>query len=213
MTDLISRIQDRLSALGLSAHAASMAAFGRGDVIRDILNQRVRHPRSDTLTRLAAILETDEAWLMGRSTSATPTPRDVPVFRANSIPDSPSNATKGTLLLEETAVEYVNRPTGLRNAQGVYAFFITDDGMAPRFETGELVYVSSERPPRVGDYVLAVFRLSPDSQDQSCVARLSARDERTVTLTRFAPPWRETLAHSIILRLHKILTFNDMAGL
>jgi len=212
MSDIARRIQDRLTALGLSAHAASVAAFGRGDAIRDILNGRVRHPRADTIARLAAALQTTEAWLLGGGTAAGGAPRDVPVFRANRIEDAAADGG-GALRLEESAVEYVNRPAGLTGARGVYAFFIADDRMAPRFETGELVYVSAERPPRVGDYVLAVFRIAPDALEQACVARLAARDEATVTLLRFNPPWQEVLGRGIVSRLHKILTFNDMAGL
>lgn len=212
MSDLARRIQDRLAALGLSPHAASMAAFGRGDAIRDILNGRVRHPRSDTVARLAAVLHTTEAWLLGGGIAAAGAVRDVPVFRANRIED-PAGRADGALRLEETAVEYVNRPAGLTGARGIYAFFIPDDRMAPRFETGELVYVSAERPPRVGDYVLAVFRIAPDALEQTCAARLTARDEATITLHRFNPPWREVLGRGIVSRLHKILTFNDMAGI
>lgn len=214
MSDLADRIQNRLSALGITAHRASIDAFGRGDVIRDILNRRVENPRADTLRRLALVLQTSEAWLIGSEPppqAATSPARDVPVFRANRIAD-PDVAVPAGLRLEEDATEYVNRPAGLAGARGIYAFFIADDGMAPRFETGELVYVSADRPPRIGDYVLARFRLSSDGLEQATVARLTARDAAGVTLARFNPPWRETLSDAVIVALHKILTFNDLAG-
>ena len=212
MDHLRDRIRERLGVLGLSAHRASVLAFGRGDVIRDILNGRVRHPRSDTLVRLAESLGVAESWLIGGD-AGTATARDVPVFRASRIPAGESRALPGGLTLSEEAAEYVPRPSGLAGARGIYAVFIPDDAMAPRFEAGELVYASENRPPRTGDYVLARIRMALDAPEEALVARLDGRGEAGVTLSRLRPPSTEVLSLRVVVALHKILTFNDLAGI
>ena len=58
------RITDRLQALGLTPNAASVKAGLPRDAVRDILQGKSRHPRADTLLKLARALECDLSYLL-----------------------------------------------------------------------------------------------------------------------------------------------------
>lgn len=67
LQDVLSRIESRLSALGLSAHAASLAAK-KPDAIRNlrraVQNGERRGVTTETLAALAPVLGTSAAWLL-----------------------------------------------------------------------------------------------------------------------------------------------------
>ena len=58
------RIQARLDELQISANKASLRAGLPRDAIRDILSGKSRHPRADTLLKIAAALEIDPSALL-----------------------------------------------------------------------------------------------------------------------------------------------------
>ena len=67
LEDILARIESRLKALGLSAHAASRAAK-RPDAIRNLKRAVKNHDRrgitTETLMALAPVLQTTAAWLL-----------------------------------------------------------------------------------------------------------------------------------------------------
>jgi SOS-response transcriptional repressor LexA len=76
---VLARIEGRLKAVGLSAHAASLAA-GRPDAIRNLKRAFKNHDRrgvtTETLLALAPVLKTTAAWLLdgGEQTSGNLVP-------------------------------------------------------------------------------------------------------------------------------------------
>jgi SOS-response transcriptional repressor LexA len=67
LEDVLARIESRLKALGISAHAASLAAK-RPDAIRNLKRAVKNHDRrgitTETLMALAPVLKTSAAWLL-----------------------------------------------------------------------------------------------------------------------------------------------------
>lgn len=67
LEDVLTRIESRLKAVGLSAHAASLAAK-RPDAIRNLKRAVKNHDRrgvtTETLVALAPVLKTTAAWLL-----------------------------------------------------------------------------------------------------------------------------------------------------
>lgn len=63
--DLRTRIQERLSALGLNALSAAKKAGLGDDFVRDILRGKVRKPSAERLARLAEALECSVNYLLG----------------------------------------------------------------------------------------------------------------------------------------------------
>ena len=75
LEDVLTRIESRLSALGLSAHAASLAAK-KPDAIRNLKRAVKSGDRrgvtTETLTALAPVLKTTAAWLLEGVGDPTP---------------------------------------------------------------------------------------------------------------------------------------------
>ena len=73
LNDVLSRVESRLAALNLSAHAASLAAK-KPDAIRNlrraVLNNDRRGITTETLAALAPVLQTTAAWLLEIDSSA-----------------------------------------------------------------------------------------------------------------------------------------------
>jgi transcriptional regulator with XRE-family HTH domain len=63
-TDFIHRIKMRLQELGLSPRAASLKAGLNDDAIRNIFRGRSRHPRYDTIAKIARVLDCEVQWLL-----------------------------------------------------------------------------------------------------------------------------------------------------
>src|SRR4051812_24764743 len=76
MSDLINRIEERLTAVGLTANAASLQATGSPSTIANILLGRSKNPRTDTIEKIAEVLRCRPAWLM---TGELPVEGDGPV--------------------------------------------------------------------------------------------------------------------------------------
>ncbi len=75
LEEVLTRIESRLSVLGLSAHAASLAAK-RPDAIRNlkraVKNGDRRGVTTETLMALAPVLKTTAAWLLEGVGDPTP---------------------------------------------------------------------------------------------------------------------------------------------
>lgn len=81
---LTERIQERLTALGISANKASVdAGLGR-DYVRDILRGKIKEPSADRLVRLASILKCQVLYLLGDVDEVAEAPG--PVRRLGSLP-------------------------------------------------------------------------------------------------------------------------------
>jgi transcriptional regulator with XRE-family HTH domain len=63
--NLRSRIQERLVATEQSSQGAALKAGLSRDFVRDLLSGKSRHPRADTLMKLARALECDPGYLLG----------------------------------------------------------------------------------------------------------------------------------------------------
>ena len=75
LEDIVARIESRLKGVGLSAHAASLAAR-RPDAIRNLKRAVKIHNRrgitTETLVALAPVLKTTAAWLLEGIGEQTP---------------------------------------------------------------------------------------------------------------------------------------------
>jgi phage repressor protein C with HTH and peptisase S24 domain len=110
-------------------------------------------------------------------------------------------------------IDYVRRPPGLANARGVYAIFVTGNSMSPRFEEGDLAFISSARPPSIGDYV--VLEMVPGPQDRAgkgFIKRLKARGPNNIVCEQFNPPCEMEFDRRQVLNLHRVIPNNELYG-
>ncbi|WP_245276394.1 S24 family peptidase [Methylocapsa aurea] len=136
LEDVLTRIESRLSALGLSAHAASLAAK-KPDAIRNlkraVKNGDRRGVTTETLIALAPVLKTTAAWLLEGVGEASPGNRVRVVGRigagAEILPEFEQIPPEG---LYEIEVPFPIAPDAI-------AFQVEGDSMWPRYDSGDVI--------------------------------------------------------------------------
>ena len=136
LEDVLFRIESRLKAVGLSAHAASLAAK-RPDAIRNLKRAVKNHDRrgvtTETLMALAPVLKTTAAWLLEGVGEPTP----------GNIVQVAGRIGAGAEILPE--FEQIP-PEGLYEievpfpiANDAIAFQVEGDSMWPRYDPGDVI--------------------------------------------------------------------------
>ncbi len=136
LEDVLTRIESRLEALGLSAHAASIAAK-KPDAIRNlkraVKNGERRGVTTETLIALAPVLKTTAAWLLEGVGEATPGNRVRVVGRigagAEIQPEFEQIPPEGLYEIE------VPFPID----KDAIAFLVEGDSMWPRYDPGDVI--------------------------------------------------------------------------
>lgn len=233
--ELLERIDRRLRDKGLTDYRASMLAAGRPEIIRNIRRGRSRNPRRDTMEKLARVLDCSFEWLAtgrgpieplpdtpGVPAAASPMLRNddapVPPARSDMPLDVPVMGTaagslKGAFQLDTSApIDRVRRPPGIATAVDIYALYIVGESMSPRFEDGELIYVSGRRPVRAGDDVVIQVH-GDDEQVEAYCKRLVKRNSNAATVRQFNPATDFDIAADRTIAIHKVLNLNDLFGI
>lgn len=218
---LKNRVRDRLQAMGKTPRAASVDAGLHPDTIRNVLRERSKQPRADSLMKLARALDCSMDWLIEAPPAAAPTglwetadsppradmPRDVPVL------GTAAGSLQGAFQVDACPIDFVRRPPGIGGARDIYALYVVGDSMSPRFEEGELIYVSERRPTRVGDYVVVQVADGRDGTISAYCKRLLRRSEETLFLEQLNPRAELALPMASIRAVHRILTLNELFGI
>ncbi len=184
---------------------ASALGVGVADLLsrdpNDILNPDDATPSLNT--------ELISAQKSAQSAPTLPTPsqmpKDVPVY------GTAQGGPVGAFQMENGVIDYVRRPPGIADAKDIYALYIVGDSMVPRYQEGELVYVSSKRPVRPGDYVVVEFVNGKGEQVAYC-KQLVRRNASTLKLSQSNPEQIIELAMDRVIRIHRILTMNELMG-
>ena len=151
MSDLKKRIRSRLAQRGQSARAVSIAAGLGPEAISNVLRDRSRYPRGDTLRDLATALECSIDWLITGQGAPGPKaqmPRELSL-RVDAEPDTPAQAPR-------TEIPEIDVRAGMGGG-GEAAIAYVPDG------TGELMETDAVRGcwSLPGDYLRAELRVDP----------------------------------------------------
>lgn len=232
------RVQERLTALGKSAHAVSLEIGAGQGYVRDLLDPaKGGFPRSDKLNALARALDTTSDYLTGTSDNAGPVLSEVTVVDRKidlrgaqaDLPPIPlvgtgdcatiqfETATGAMLEVERCSfnsdhtVRMIARPPALKGARDLYAIYFHGESMMPRFEPGEVGIVDPSRPAGPGDYVLVQLNNGEEDHVTSVlVKRLVRASSRELVLEQFNPPATFTVPRGRVARAHRILPQTDL---
>jgi transcriptional regulator with XRE-family HTH domain len=250
------RIEMRLQELGKSARSLSLAAGLGPDGIRNVLRARSKYPRADTIAKIAQALDVSVAWLLGHEAAAgAPAPPDTPpsggaelvapapdmlldtlpegaidLHRARRVPllrTSPHPDKDNRLCIEQAVVEYICCPPALQYVHGLYAFYMRGKSMWPRYQDGDLVFVSMFRPIRQGDDVVLYphapawlndlaghgWRPPPGVSLQTesiLLRRFVGMLDTDMVLEQMLPQKRVRIGQNKFAALHKVLTLKDI---
>lgn len=127
-------------------------------------------------------------------------------------PDTAENGgAHGSFILTRNDIDLVRCPPRLSAARGTYVLFIEGDSMLPRYEPGELIYVSPHRPARKGNDVLIVVR-DGHGEQTAYIKRLLKRCGKEVIAEQFNPPRKIRFPTASIEAIHLVLRTVDIYG-
>jgi DNA-binding phage protein len=118
-----------------------------------------------------------------------------------------------TELMLSEVLDYLARPPGLANDADAYAVTIIGESMFPRFEAGELAFVSPKAPVNVGDDVLVQLRAEADEGEDNQLAgristvllkRLVRRNGKEIELRQFNPDKTFRVPIARVRRIHRV---------
>lgn len=217
--DRVSAIAAKIEQLNLPMKTVSLRA-GHGETfVRDML-KRGRVPSAANLDSVEQAIEELLAERTGAPRTSDARPAHLPLPPRGALPkDVPVMGTaagsaigKGAFTIFREPVDYVLRPPGLLAARGIYALYVENDSMAPRFEHGELIYVNEHRPPVIGDYVVIQEPAGSDGDFNAYVKRLVRRSGEWVETSQLNPPATIKFKNSPALRVHKVMTWAELFG-
>lgn len=227
------RINERLTAMNLSAYAASKKATKNPDAIRQIFAGH--QPSAARLAAIADVLETTAEWLMGhdlppakvaapRSTyNAQQLPQDVPVLGtalgADFAPDydgMDEQSIEIHMIDSSDTIDYLRRPAAIASRRDVYGLYIAGSSMSPRFEPGDPVYVDPRRAPSIGDDVIVQLAAPDEDQGQrvsaALIKRLSRRGSDFLELEQFNPAVTFRLSIKRVASIQRVIPWREIVG-
>lgn len=227
---LIQRVNQRLQTLGKTAQRASIEATGAKETVRKILDGTTKHPRIDTLQKLAGVLDTSVEWLLGETddpsrsvseqTITNVRPAQVQVPQNNSMPKNipvlgtaAGSHSRGAFQLSSDPVDYVRRPPGLIDARNIYGLYVEGDSMDPQFPAGELIIINPHKPARFGDAVVVQCKGADNDETEATLGILRSRNEKHVVIGKHNPKAEISILRSTVVSVHKVLTMSELLGM
>ncbi len=215
----------------IAARGASQSALAKHlGITQSAVNQwiaRDKAPKLDRLEALAQYLSISAVWLLtGRGAMAddlpgvaaadAPRPAEerradmafVPLPRGVGLRDLPvygaAEGGDGVMILDSDPIEYMERPTELREVKGGYAVYVVNDSMFPAYEPGDKVHVHPGKPIAPGKDVLFV-REEKDGTRHALIKRLMRVSERSWKVRQFNPDQSFELPRRIWQRAYRIV--------
>jgi phage repressor protein C with HTH and peptisase S24 domain len=120
----------------------------------------------------------------------------------------------GDFSLNGQIIDYKRRPPGIANNRSVLCLRVRGDSMAPKYEEGDLVYVSPNRPTKAGDDVLVEMKPKiPGEPGNAYIKRLVSKTPTKLVLRQFNPANdRIEIQHDRVLRICYVFTMADLIG-
>lgn len=143
-------------------------------------------------------------------------PRDVPIYgtAAGSTLTGAGNGdvAVAAFQMEENPVSWALRPPALVGAKDIYALYVVNESMSPRHPPGDLVFVDPNRPVRFGDSCILHVQDAPHHDMQHLIAMFLRRTERTVDVQKLNPESVVSFPRGVVVRMHRVLTNNELFG-
>lgn len=178
----------------------------------------ITSPHRETLLELAKIFKTPVGVLLGESPSVH-RPGKPGAAHVNAMPaDVPVHGVavggaSGDFRFNGQVVDYVRRPPGVSQARNVYALWVVGNSMAPWNKDGDLIYVTSARPPAAGDYVVIQLNDEADgAPGMAMVKQLVGKTPTQLKLLQHNPAKEFSVALSKIKAVHKVLSLRELLG-
>jgi phage repressor protein C with HTH and peptisase S24 domain len=198
-----------------------LAGLGESTVSK-LLKNPDQSPTQRTVASLARAFNVSESWLWtGQVTGdvALPSTRPAPELPAresmpNDVPvmgTAAGNHLRGAFKIGSDPVDWVRRPPALSRNREAYALYVEGSSMEPQFFAGDLIFINPNRPARPGD-VVVVQVVDQDGGAEGTLGIYKKRTEAAVVIGKRNPASEVEIRRSGELRIHKVLTNNELFG-
>lgn len=120
----------------------------------------------------------------------------------------------GFFLQNGEIVDFVRRPPGLANQKTVFALSVIGSSMVPRYEDGDIVYVSTTRRPQIGDDVIVEMVENEDgSPGESFIKRLVRRSASAIVCEQFNPAQPLEYPSAQVKNLFRVIPWREVIGI
>lgn len=111
-------------------------------------------------------------------------------------------------------IDYAPRPPGIANRKDVYALYVENDSMAPKYEPGERLYVDPHRAPRAMDYVVVELHGQEHGEPgKGFIKRLVKKTPGRIVLEQFNPPKQLEFDQARVKLLHRVIPYDELLGI
>jgi phage repressor protein C with HTH and peptisase S24 domain len=228
MASLGERIRQCREALGISQGELAKRVGIKQQSIGDLESGKTRGTKH--LLGIAKALGQSPDWLekgqgdqLRPATEADIAPNVGERYPAPSISGMPMDVPEmgtavggnnGDFSLNGQVVDYKRRPPGIANNRNVFCLRVRGDSMSPKYEEGDLVYVSPNRPTKSGDDVLVEMKPKiPGEAGNAYIKRLVSKTPTKLVLRQFNPAnERIEIQQEKILRICYVFTMADLIG-
>jgi phage repressor protein C with HTH and peptisase S24 domain len=136
-------------------------------------------------------------------------PRDVEV-RGTAVG---GGGTDGDFRFNGQVIDRVPRPQGIANRRDVYALYVENDSMYPRFDPGARLYVDPHRRPRPGDDVVVELHSESESEPgPGFIKKLVKTTPTKLIVEQFNPPKQLEFEISRVKSLHRVIPMEELVG-
>lgn len=136
-------------------------------------------------------------------------PKDVPVY------GTVVGGASGEFELNGEVIDYVRRPPGIAKTRGVFALYVVGDSMAPWRQPGDLVYCTTLRQARGGDYVVVALKRPADGGPAPAYLKrlVGVRGPSTI-LEQYNPPLDDLAIKSDDIEIiYRVLDWPELLGI
>ena len=136
-------------------------------------------PKHDLALKLSTVFGCDPSEVMGFAAREPIALAKIPLY------GSAEGGIGSDITNMDRAIDHIDRPSFLLSASSAYAVYVVGDSMAPRFRSGEIVYVDPAVPIRRGTD--CVVQIAEDGVLTAIIKEYVSSTETKLTLRQYNP--------------------------
>lgn len=120
----------------------------------------------------------------------------------------------GEFTLNGETIQFIPRPPGLTSVRKLYALYVSNDSMSPRYEHGDLIYVNPTRDPSIGDDVVIELHGAEGAPNgPGYIKRLRSRSASKIVVEQFNPAMEIEFDRAEVKNLHRVVPIRELLGI
>lgn len=84
--------------------------------------------------------------------------------------------------------------------------------MSPRYRSGDLIFVSPDRPPRAGDDVIIRTQNHDGAAPENWLKELDQATPENIVVRQLSPASKIEFRRATVLAVHRVLTMRELFG-